>query len=81
MTATYTTRQDAIQAEIIPALGDHATDYDTDGIADELLTWHAAIDEQGTEHVQQSGFQVKPQYSDDPDAFWSLAAKHDRTAS
>ena len=34
---TYTTRDEAIHREIIEPLGEHAEDFDIDGIADEII--------------------------------------------
>ena len=61
---TYTTRDEAIQAEIITPLAGHETDYDIDAIADEVLGDYAT-----GYAVQVTG-----------EAFWEIVAKHDLTA-
>lgn len=59
----YTTRNEAIEAEIITPLGEFADDHDIDAIADELLTTTG----EGTEY----GFTI------DEDAdFWEVVANN-----
>ena len=62
MTTTYTTIQDAIDYEVEPALGEHASDYDTKAIAREYFDCYDEHD----------GFSAT-----DPDSFWDIAAKHE----
>ena len=64
MTRTYTTRTEAIQAEIITPLAGHEADYDIDAIADETLGDY------------ENGYAA--QVTDE--AFWEIVAKHDLTA-
>ncbi len=62
MTTTYTTIQDAIDYEVEPALGEHASDYDMEAIAREYFD----------RYDERDGFSAS-----DPDSFWAIAAKHD----
>ncbi|MDY2723913.1 MAG: hypothetical protein SOV20_08885 [Coriobacteriales bacterium] len=39
MTTTYTTKADAISEYIMSALGEHADEFDIDGIFDEAFEW------------------------------------------
>lgn len=64
MTRTYTTRNEAIETEIITPLAGHETDYDIDAIADEVLGDY------------ENGYTVQVT----EDAFWEIVAKHDLTA-
>ena len=64
MTGTYTTRDEAIQTEILAPLAGHEADYDIDAIADEVLGDYA------------TGYTVQVT----EDAFWEIVAKHDLTA-
>lgn len=60
---TYTTRNEAIEAEIITPLGEFADEYDIDAIADEVLTTTG----EGVDY----GFTI------DEDAdFWAIVEKH-----
>lgn len=60
---TYTTRNEAIEAEIITPLGEFADEYDIDAIADEVLT--------------TTGEGVDYRYTVDEDAdFWAIVEKH-----
>lgn len=64
MTRTYTTRNEAIETEIIAALAGQETDYDIDAIADEVLGDY------------ENGYTIQVT----EDAFWEIVAKHDLTA-
>ena len=70
-TRTYTTLAGLIGTEIIPALGDHASDFDTAAIVAELRHIDAI-----TYNKPQQGFTLDI----DPETFWSIAARHDTTA-
>ena len=43
----YTTKQDYIAQVIIPVLGDYATEFDIDAIADKMLIWRNDINKPG----------------------------------
>ena len=70
-TRTYTTLADLTSTEIIPALGDYASDFDIDALTAELRHIDAI-----TYNKPQQGFTLDI----DPDTFWSIAARHDTTA-
>lgn len=77
----YTTKQDAIEREIIESLGDYGNDYDIDAIADELLEFDDATDEDGTVHLDRQGFRVRKEYDNSPEgcsAFWALVEAHEK---
>lgn len=62
--SVYATRQDAIELEIMPALGDFADDFDIDAIADEALD------------SDSSGYWIRVS----PEEFYKIASKYDREA-
>lgn len=70
----YTTRRDAIEQAIAPALD--GGDYDVDAICDETFTWAIDTDEAGNELLNTGGFE---QTATD-EQFWAVVARHDRTA-
>ena len=70
-TRTYTTLADLTSAEIIPALGDYANDFDIDAITAELRHIDAI-----TYNKPEQGFTLDI----DSETFWSIAARHDTTA-
>ena len=59
--ATYETRQEAIDAELMTPLGEFADQHDTEAIADEVL----GTDDDGKYHVKVT-----------QNAFWAIVAKH-----
>ena len=62
---SYTTKNDAIQREIIEPLGEYAGGYDIDAIADEIII--------------PGGTAVAPQFSIDPAAdFWAIVAQNEK---
>ena len=61
---TYSTRDDAIESEIITPLAEEASSHDIDAIADEVL---------GTEGEGPSYRWV---CTVDADEFWTIVAKH-----
>ena len=67
---TFSTREEAIQQEIAPAL-DEPSDYNLDAIFDDCFEWAAIVDKSGVQHgngwFQQS-------VSDT--AFWASVEKH-----
>lgn len=65
MTKFYITRQDAIEQEIIPALGEFADQYDIEAIADDALTY-----------VAGHGFDVAQD-----EEFWRIVERHDISAT
>lgn len=73
MSTIYTTREEAIEREIVEAIEatGEATrgEFDIDAIADETLAWE---DGTGHEHpLNHQGYQIR----DDID-FWAVVAKH-----
>lgn len=72
MSERYTTRQDAIEQAIVPALGDFGTDYDLDAIFDACFEYDPC---EG--HIQDAGY---VQVVDDAD-FWQAVEAADKTAS
>lgn len=64
MTRTYTTRDEAIETEIIAPLAGHEDSYDTDAIADEVLGDY------------DTGYAIQVT----EDEFWEIVAKHDLSA-
>lgn len=69
---TYSTKAEAIEREITPALGEWVGDYDIDGIARDLLVWHVDHDERGRELLNTAGYAVR----DDAD-FWAIVQAHE----
>ncbi len=72
----YTTRPDAIEQAILPALGDHADDYDVDAICQETFDYRVDTDQHGNELLNTAGFEQTVT----DDEFWEIVARHDRTA-
>lgn len=62
--SVYTTRPEAIDREIIPALGGFEEDFDIESIADEVLD------------CDKDGYWVKASVEE----FYEIAAMHDKTA-
>lgn len=71
----YTTIADVIQQDVIPALGEHAADYDAEAIAREAFEYRVDTDGQGRELLNTAGFEQTATV----DEFWQIAAKHDTT--
>lgn len=66
MNTSYTTKAEAIERGIVPALGDEYGDnYDIDALADEVL------------YTTGEGTQYRYHVIDDEDAFWAAVARHD----
>lgn len=63
----YTTKQDAIEQAIIPAIGeDHANEYDLDAIFDACFRWHDETDSGGNVDLNRCGFLLAA----DEHGFW-----------
>ncbi|MHA3724198.1 hypothetical protein ACXR2T_10000 [Leucobacter sp. HY1910] len=61
---TYTTKTDVMEQAILPALGEHAQDFDVDQIFDEAFEFtNGALTQSCSD-----------------EEFWEIAARHDRTA-
>ena len=69
----YTTRQDAIDQAIAPAL-DHGN-YDLEAICYETFEWKIEINDAGQELLNTGGFE---QVVTD-EGFWAIADKYDKT--
>lgn len=68
----YTTRQDAIEQDILPALGNYADSYNIDAIFDEAYDYLVDTDWRGNELLNTAGFEQT--VSDDE--FWAIAERH-----
>ena len=64
--STYATRDEAIQREILPALGDYASDFDAGAIFDACFRYDA----------ERGGFVM----SVDADGFWESVKANDNTS-
>lgn len=53
----FTTRQDAIEQHIAPALGEWGDDYDLDSIFDACFVYRTDTDERGNEVLTHAGFE------------------------
>ena len=62
--SSYTTRDEAIQIEIVEALGTEAADHDVEAIAAEVLD------------TEGEGTQYRYIVAVDADEFWTIVAKH-----
>lgn len=71
MTIRYTTRQDAIEQAIMPALTEG--DYDLEAICYEAYGWKIDTNERGQELLNTGGFEQT--VSDEQ--FWEIAARHE----
>lgn len=73
----YTTRQDFIAHEIVPALGEYVADFDVEAISYETASYVVDHDDADNELLNTAGFeQVVAE-----DEFWAIAQRHDKTAS
>ncbi len=70
----YVSARDYEEEVIIPALGDHADDYDLTAIAGEMLERHETVRD-GLVDTNHSGLRER----DDVD-FWEVVARHDALA-
>ena len=69
----YTTLDDAISREIIPALGDYAHLYDIDAIAAEAFQYRADVDSHGRVLLNTAGFELVATGIE----FWETVARHE----
>jgi len=76
MPKRYSTRDEAIEQAIVPALGEYARDYDTAAMCADLFAYLVDTDQHGNELLNTAGFEQVG----DADLFWLIAAKHERTA-
>jgi hypothetical protein len=67
----YTTRQDAIEQAITPAITEGT--YDLDAICDAAFTWKIDTNDAGQELLNTGGFEQT--VSDDE--FWAIVARHE----
>ena len=71
---TYATLAEAIEREILPALGDVAAEFDVAAIAGEVFEYVTPTDHAGNLLVGRAGFvQVV-----DASGFWDVAFRHER---
>lgn len=68
---TYTTREEAVQREIIEPLGEYAAEHDVEAIADEVLYWHDEIREDGNIWLPGCGFRLNKDVD-----FWEVVANN-----
>lgn len=72
-TTLHTTIQDAIDQEVLPALGQYAADYDVEAIADEVFRFDDGYDQTtGVHNLDRQGFYQAV----GDDAFWQIAENH-----
>lgn len=69
----YTTRHDAIEQAIMPALTEG--DYDFEAICYEAFDWKIDVNDQGQELLNTGGFEQTVS----EDEFWEIAARHEIT--
>lgn len=62
-----TTRDEFIQREILPTLGEYASDFDVDAICDEVSVYD-----------QREGYVWKDEYASDENAYWQLVQRFDK---
>lgn len=67
----YTSRQDAIEQAIMPALTEGEYDYDV--IFSETFTWKVDYDGRGNELLNTAGFEQTVT----DDGFWEIVARHE----
>lgn len=82
MTTTYTTRTDAVEREVVVALGEYVEDFDVNAIADEVLVWHTDYTESGDIWLPGCGFRLREDLlaeaeDGSSETFWSIVATHD----
>lgn len=70
----YASKSDAVDQDILPALGEHGHAYDVDGIFAEAFTYRVDTDSQGRELLNSAGFEQTV----DVDEFWKIAERHER---
>lgn len=68
--ARYTTRQEAIERVILPAVNDDS--YDVDAIFNEAFAYRVDTDGHGNELLNTAGFEQTV----DTDEFWAIVEKH-----
>lgn len=73
----YSSRRDAIEQDILPALGQDGDDYDAEAICDEAYAWRINTNARGEELLGTGGFE---QVVTD-DEFWEIAARHERVGA
>jgi hypothetical protein len=71
----YTTKQDAVEQSILPALAEG--EFDTDSIFAEAFTWKIDTDGDGNELLNTGGFEQ----SVSDDEFWAIVQRHEITAA
>lgn len=72
----YTTRAEAIERAILPALGGWAADYDVEGLAGEVLVYRIDHDAKGRELLDTAGFEIRADVD-----FWGSADRHETSDS
>lgn len=70
----YSRLDEAIQAEIIPTLGEYVGDYDVEAIAQEVFEYRVDVNIRGEEVVTTAGFEQVATGDD----FWAIVDKHEK---
>lgn len=73
----YSTREEAIEQGVVPALGDDAGDYDVDAIWREAYEHRVDRDGDGNELLNTAGFEQVVS----TEKFWEIVERHDKTAA
>lgn len=68
---TYTTREEAVQREIIEPLGEYAAEHDVEAIADAVLYWHDEVRKDGSTWLPGCGYRLNQEVD-----FWEIVEKH-----
>ena len=61
-----TTRDEFIQLEILPTLGEFADSFDVEGICGEV-----------SDYDERDGYVWRDEYADDEDAYWQVVRRFD----
>ena len=69
----YPTIQEAIEREVLPALGGYAEDFDVRAIADDVFEYVTPEDDRGRARVDRAGFVLKVGVLE----FWEVAFSHE----
>lgn len=73
--ARFSSKQDVLDQDIIPALGSYAADYDVDAIFQEAFDYRTDTDDNGNVLLNTAGFEQVV----DVEGFWEIAEAHDNS--
>lgn len=68
----YTTKTDAMEQAILPALGEYGADFDADGIFADAFEYKVDTNEHGDQRLNTAGFEQVVTEAE----FWEIAQKH-----